>query len=49
MCFFVDHLENAVAVFSVGNVPETPSQPQPIGSKTGLNAGGEIPVSLHIS
>lgn len=35
--------------FSVGNVPETPSQLQPIGSKTGLNAAGEIPVSLHIN
>ncbi|XP_039537543.1 serine/threonine-protein kinase ULK1a isoform X3 [Pimephales promelas] len=27
----------------VGNVPETPSQPQPIGSKTGLNAGDQRP------
>ncbi|XP_077079991.1 serine/threonine-protein kinase ULK1a isoform X2 [Siphateles boraxobius] len=27
----------------VGNVPETPSQPQPIGSKTGLNAADQRP------
>ncbi|XP_067251210.1 serine/threonine-protein kinase ULK1a [Chanodichthys erythropterus] len=31
----------------VGNVPETPSQPQPVGSKTGLNAADQRPGQVY--
>lgn len=36
-------------LFIVGNVPETPNQPEPVGSRMGLHTAGKNPLSLHIN